>query len=44
MEARLLASCPNLQTGGPGYPFLSGLSPFTCLAWAILLVATLPSV
>jgi len=22
MEVRLLASCPNLQTGGPGYPFL----------------------
>jgi len=40
---RLLASCSNVQTGGPGYPFLSGLSPLTCLAWVTLPAATLLS-
>jgi hypothetical protein len=30
---------PNPQPGGPGYPFLSGLSPLTCLAWEALPVA-----
>lgn len=44
MEVRLLASFPNVQTGGPGYPFLSGSSPLTCLAWVTLLAATLLSV
>jgi hypothetical protein len=27
---------PNLQPGGPGYPFSSGSSPLTCLAWEAL--------
>jgi hypothetical protein len=27
---------PNHQTGRPGYPFLSGSSPFTCPAWETL--------
>jgi hypothetical protein len=30
---------PNPQPGGPGYPFLSGSSPLTCLAWEALPVA-----
>jgi hypothetical protein len=30
---------PNPQHGGPGYPFLSGSSPLTCLAWEALPVA-----
>jgi hypothetical protein len=30
---------PNPQPGGPGYPFLSGPSPLTCLAWEALPVA-----
>jgi len=30
---------PNPQRGGPGYPFLSGSSPLTCLAWKALPVA-----
>jgi hypothetical protein len=29
----------NPQPGGPGYPFLSGSSPLTCLAWEALPVA-----
>jgi len=29
----------NPQTGGPGYPFLPGSSPLTCLAWEALPVA-----
>ena len=33
---------PNPQPGGPGYPFLSGSSPLTCLASEALPVATLP--
>jgi hypothetical protein len=35
----LLASRPTPQPGGPGYPFLSGSSPLTCLAWETLSVA-----
>ena len=31
----------NPQTGGPGYPFLFGSSPLTCLAWEALPVVTL---
>jgi hypothetical protein len=30
---------PNPQHGGPGYSFLSGSSPLTCLAWEALPVA-----
>jgi hypothetical protein len=30
---------PNPQPGGPGYPFLSGSSHLTCLAWEALPVA-----
>ena len=30
---------PNPQPGGPGYPFLSGSSPLTCLAWKALPIA-----
>ena len=30
---------PNPHPGGPGYPFLSGSSPLTCLAWEALPVA-----
>jgi hypothetical protein len=30
---------PNPQPGGPGYPFLSGSSPLTCLAWETLPLA-----
>ena len=30
---------PNPQPGEPGYPFLSGSSPLTCLAWEALPVA-----
>ena len=30
---------PNPQPGGPGYPFLSGSPPLTCLAWEALPVA-----
>jgi hypothetical protein len=38
----VLSPTPNPQPGGPGYPFLSGSSPLTCLAWETLPVATLP--
>jgi hypothetical protein len=30
---------PNPQPGGPGYPYLSGSSSLTCLAWETLPVA-----
>jgi hypothetical protein len=30
---------PNPRPGGPGYPFSSGSSPLTCLAWETLPVA-----
>jgi hypothetical protein len=30
---------PNPQSGGPGYPFSSGSSPLTCLAWEAIPVA-----
>jgi hypothetical protein len=38
----VVSPTPNPQPGGPGYPFLSGSSPLTCLAWEALPVATLP--
>jgi hypothetical protein len=38
----VVSPTPNPQAGGPGYPFLFGFSPLTCLAWEALPVATLP--
>jgi hypothetical protein len=35
----VVSPTPNPQPGGPGYPFLSGPSPLTCLAWEALPVA-----
>jgi hypothetical protein len=35
----LLAPRQTLQPGGPGYPFLSGSSPLTCLTCKALPVA-----
>ena len=39
LQGRVVSPAPNPQPGGPGYPFLSGSSPLTCLAWEALLVA-----
>jgi hypothetical protein len=38
-RGRVVGPAPNPQPGGPGYPFLSGSSPLTCLAWKALPVA-----
>jgi hypothetical protein len=35
----VVSPTPNPQHGGPGYFFLSGSSPLTCLAWEALPVA-----
>jgi hypothetical protein len=35
----VVSPTPNPKPGGPGYPFLSGSSPLTCLAWEALPVA-----
>jgi hypothetical protein len=35
----VVSPTPNPPPGGPGYPFLSGWSPLTCLAWEALPVA-----
>jgi hypothetical protein len=35
----VVSPTPNPQSGGPGYPFLSGSSPLTCLAWEALPIA-----
>jgi hypothetical protein len=35
----VVSPTPNPQPGGPGYPFLSGSSPLTCLSWEALPVA-----
>jgi hypothetical protein len=35
----VVSPTPNPQPGEPGYPFLSGSSPLTCLAWEVLPVA-----
>jgi hypothetical protein len=35
----VVSPTPNPQPGGPGYHFLSGSSPLTCLAWEALPVA-----
>jgi hypothetical protein len=35
----VVSPTPNPHPGGPGYPFLSGSSPLTCLAWEALPVA-----
>ena len=37
---RVLCPTPNPQPGGPGYPFVSGSSPLTCLAQVALPVAS----
>ena len=39
VRGEVLSLTPNPQPGGPGYPFLSGSSPLTCLAWEALPVA-----
>jgi hypothetical protein len=39
---KLVVLMPNLQPGGPGYPFSCGSSPLTCPAWETLPVVTLP--
>jgi hypothetical protein len=36
-----VSSKPNPQTGGPGYPFLSGSSPLTYLAWEAYATASI---
>jgi hypothetical protein len=38
----VVSPTPNPQSGGLGYPYLSGSSSLTCLAWEALPVATLP--
>lgn len=37
-----LVSSSNPQSGGPGYPFLSRSSTFTCPSWEALPAATKP--
>jgi hypothetical protein len=39
LRGEVVSFTPNPQPGGPGYPFLSGSSPLTCLAWDVLPVA-----
>jgi len=39
LRGEVVSLTPNPQPGGPGYPFLSGSSPLTCLAWEALPVA-----
>ena len=39
LRCRVVSPTPNLQPGGPWYPFSSGSSPLTCLAWKALPVA-----
>ena len=38
-RCEVVSPTPNPQPGGPGYPFSSGSSPLTCLAWEALPVA-----
>ena len=33
LQCEVVSLTPNPQPGGPGYPFLSGSSSLTCLAW-----------
>jgi len=39
LQGEVVSLMPNSQPGRPGYPFLSGSSPLTCLAWEALPVA-----
>jgi hypothetical protein len=39
LRCGVVSPTPNPQYGGPGYPFSSGSSPLTCLAWEALPVA-----
>jgi hypothetical protein len=39
LRGEVVSLTPNPQPGGLGYPFLSGSSPLTCLAWESLPVA-----
>jgi len=39
LQGEVVSLMPNPQPGGPGYPFLSGSSPLTCLPWEALPVA-----
>jgi len=39
LQGEVVSLMPNPQPGGPEYPFLSGSSPLTCLAWEALPVA-----
>jgi len=39
LRGEVVSLTPNTQPGGSGYPFLSGSSPLTCLAWEALPVA-----
>jgi len=39
LQGEVVSLMPNPKPGGPGYPFLSGSSPLTCLAWEALPVA-----
>jgi len=39
LRVEVVSLTPNPQSGGPGYPFLSGSSPLTCLAMEALPVA-----
>ena len=40
LRCGVVSPVPNSQPGGPGYPFSSGSSPLTCLAWEALPVAS----
>jgi len=42
LRGEIFSLTPNPQPGGPGYPFLSGSSPLTCLARDAIPVASLP--
>jgi hypothetical protein len=39
LRGGVVSLTPNPQPGGPGYAFLPGSSPLTCLAWETLSVA-----
>ena len=39
LRCGVVSPTPTPQPGGPGYPFSSGSSPLTCLAWEALPVA-----
>jgi hypothetical protein len=41
LRGEVFSLTPNHQPGGPGYPFLSGSSPLTCLAREAIPIASL---